>query len=79
MRTLFGSIGLFGGVDTFLDFLFKSFGGELPNRGEEKIVHIVEDVSVLGVIADGIEVGEQGLEFFKKQGFGFCAGSDRIH
>ncbi|GHT41680.1 hypothetical protein FACS189443_3770 [Planctomycetales bacterium] len=59
----------FGGV-TVLDFLFKGFGCELPNRGEEKVVHIVENVTVRGVIADGIKVGEEGLEFFKKQGFG---------
>jgi hypothetical protein len=47
--------------------------GELPNRGEVKIVHIVEDVTVLCVLADVIEVGEKGLEFFVKQGFGFAA------
>jgi hypothetical protein len=44
----------------------------LPNRCEEKVVHVIEKVTVLGVIASVIEVGEKGLEFFRKQGFGFA-------
>lgn len=79
MGTLFGCRGLFGGVDTVLEFLFKGFGGKLPNRGEEKVVHVVEDVTVGCVIAGGIEVGEEGLKFFEKQGFGVVAGSDGGH
>jgi hypothetical protein len=79
MRTLFGGGGLFGGVDTVLKFLFKGFGGELPNRGEEKAVPTVEDVTVLGVIAGGIEVGEKVLKFFVEQGFGVVAGRNGIH
>lgn len=71
---LFYLIGLFGGVDTLLDFLFKCFGCKLLNRGEEKVVHIIEDVTILGVIVSGVKVGEKGLAFFEEQGFGFVAG-----
>jgi hypothetical protein len=36
-------------------------------------------VIVLGVIAGGIEVGEEGLEFFVKQGFDAVARGDGGH
>jgi hypothetical protein len=62
MRTLFG----FGGGHSLLHFLFKDFGEKLSTVNEEKIVHLVEDVSVSvgSGIADGIEVGEKGLKAF---------------
>jgi hypothetical protein len=79
MRTLFCRGGLFGGVDAVLDFALEDFGQEFPSVQEQVIVHIVEDVTALGVSSGGVEVGEKGLEFFVKQGFGFVAGSDGIH
>jgi hypothetical protein len=36
-------------------------------------------VSVLCRYPGGVEDGEQGLEFFVKQGFGFVAGGDGIY
>jgi hypothetical protein len=79
MRALFCLVGLFGGVDTLLGFALEDFGQKFPTVQEQVIVHLVEDVTILGVTASGIEVGEKGLEFFVKQGFGVIAGSNGVH
>jgi hypothetical protein len=75
MRTLFCLVG----GDTVLDFALEDFGQEFSTIQKEVIVQSVEDMSVLGFIASGIKVGEKGLEFFVKQGFGFGAGCNGVH
>jgi hypothetical protein len=42
----------------------------VKRKSSPRIKHRVEDVTILGVIANGIEFGEKGLKFFVKQKFG---------
>jgi len=47
--------------------LLEDFFDELFSFDEEKVIEIVDDLSVFGVVHDQCAVGEQGIKFFVKK------------
>jgi hypothetical protein len=58
---------------------YADFGQQLPSVQKQIIVHIIEDVSFGGFIADGIDVIEKLPDFFEDKSVGFASGGDAVH
>ena len=63
VRASLGFLSGFDSLDAFLEFGFEGFLEEFSSFGEEEFVHVVEGLSIFGVVGDHVAFGEQGFEF----------------
>jgi hypothetical protein len=67
MGTLLGFGSGFGVIDSFLQLFLKGFLEKFSSFGKEEAFHVVESLSIGGVIGDEGAVVEQGIEFGVKK------------
>ena len=77
--TLFSFVGGFVAFDSFLEFLFEDFFGEVSTFDVEKVIEVVEYVSIGGVVHDEIAFVEHGIEFFVEQSPNSGRGGSGLH
>jgi hypothetical protein len=79
MGTLLAFAGGFELFDAFLDLFLKGFLEKLSAFDEEKVFHLIEDMSVLGVVGDEIAFVDEGIEFGVKKFTTARAGGFGLH
>ena len=77
--TLFAFRGRFSLFDSLLKFVLQDLIDKLPPFDEEKVIKIMHGPTVGSVLGDLIAIGEQGVEFFMKQGANIRGGDSGMH